>query len=175
MTAAMTQAQFAGPAAGTVVTTASDREIVITRGFDAPRRLVWRTLTEPELVKRWMFGPSGWSFTTCEIDLRVGGRYRYEWRNEDGRTMGLGGVYREIARPERLVNTERFDGEHDSGETLVTTALAEWAERTTLTMTLLYESRQARDEAIESNMAEGLDMSFQRVDAVLAELLAAER
>jgi uncharacterized protein YndB with AHSA1/START domain len=175
MTASMTQARFARPAVGTVVTTAGDREIVIRREFDAPRRLVWRTLTEPELVKRWMFGPSGWAFTICEIDLRVGGRYRYEWRNEDGRSMGLGGVYRVIARPERLVSTERFDGEHDSGETLVTTALAEREGRTTLTMTLRYESRRVRDEAIESNMAEGLDMSFRRVDAVLAELLASER
>ena len=167
----MTATMIGRPQVGTVVTTAGDREIVITRGFDAPRRLVWRTLTEPDLVKRWMFGPNGWSFTTCEIDLRVGGAYRYEWRNVDGRSMGLGGVYREIERPDRLVNTERFDGEHDSGDTLVTTTLAGRAERTTLTMTLLYVSRQMRDEAIESGMSDGLEASFGRVDAVLAELL----
>jgi uncharacterized protein YndB with AHSA1/START domain len=171
----MTATMIGRPQVGTVVTTAGDREIVITRNFDAPRRLVWRTLTEPELVKRWMFGPNGWSFTTCEIDLRVGGAYRYEWRNDDGRSMGLGGVYREIAQPDRLVNTERFDGEHDSGDTLVTTTLAELVQRTTLTMTLLYVSRQMRDEAIESGMSDGLEASFGRVDAVLAELLAAER
>ena len=169
----MTATVLGRPHVGTVVTTPGDREIVIQRAFDAPRRLVWRTLTEPELVQRWLFGPTGWSFTTCEIDLRVGGAYRYEWRNEDGRTMGLGGVYREIAVPERLVNTERFDGEFDSGDSLVTTRLDERAARTTLTMTVLYVSREARDEAIESNMTEGLESGFARVDVVLTELLAA--
>ena len=167
-----TMTQIGRAAVGTVVTTSGEREITITRSFEAPRRLVWRTLTEPELVRRWMFGPVGWSFTTCEIDLRVGGMYRYEWRNEDGRSMGMGGVYREIERPERLVNTERFDGEFNSGDTLVTTALMEVAERTTISMTLLYQTKQLRDEAIESGMSDGMEAGFRRVDAVLAELTA---
>lgn len=167
-----TLAQIGRPRAGTVVTTPSEREILIAREFGAPRRLVWRTLTGPDLVRRWLCGPEGWSFTRCEIDLRVGGAYRYEWRNADGRTMGLGGEYREIARPERLVNTERFDGGDNSGESLVTTTLAEWGMRTTLRMAVLYESREARDEAIESGMTNGLEASFGRLDAVLAELVA---
>ena len=146
MTTGLTERRLPGaPGVGTVVTTPGERDILITRQFDAPRRLVWRTLTEPELVRRWMLGPSGWSFTRCEIDLRVGGAYRYEWRHEDGRSMGLGGAYREISRPERLVNTQRFDGEHDSGETLVTTTLSEVAGRTTMSMTLLYGTKQLRD------------------------------
>ena len=165
-----TMTQIGRPTVGTVVTTSGDREIRIARSFGAPRRLVWRTLTEPELVKRWMFGPEGWSFVRCEIDLQVGGAYRYEWRHEDGRSMGLGGVYCEIERPERLVNTERFDGEFDSGDTLVTTGLLEVSERTTMSMTLLYGTKQLRDEAIESGMSDGMQAGFRRVDAVLAEL-----
>src|SRR5687768_375094 len=173
MTATLTQ--VGRPKVGTVVTTPSDREIAISRELDAPRRLVFRTLTEPELVKRWLYGPDGWSFTTCEIDLRVGGAFRYVWGNADGRTMGLGGVYREIRRPERIVNTERFDGEDDSGETLVTNALMEWDGRTRLTMTLRYQSRELRDEAAASNMTAGMEAGFDRVDRVLAELLEEER
>ena len=173
MTATLTQ--VGRSKVGTVVTTPSDLEIAITRELDAPRRLVFRTLTEPELVRRWLYGPDGWSFTTCEIDLRVGGAFRYVWGNADGRTMGLGGVYREIRRPERIVNTERFDGEDDSGETLVTNALTEWEGRTTLTMTVRYQSRELRDEAVESNMMTGMEASFERVDKVLEELMAAER
>ena len=156
---------------GVVVTTPSEREVSIARQFDAPRRLVFRTLTEPALVKRWMFGPESWSFAVCEIDLRVGGAFRYVWRHADGREMGLQGVYREIVRPDRIVNTQRFDGELESGESLVTTTLVEWDERTTMTMTVQYVSRQARDEAIESNMAVGLEAGFARVDELLTELL----
>ena len=168
----MTATMLGRPVVGTVVGVQGEREILITRGFDAPRRLVWRTLTEPELVKRWLYGPRGWSFARCEINLRIGGAYRYEWRHEDGRSMGLGGVYREITRPERLVNTQRFDGEHHSGDTLVTTLLVEVAERTTMSMTLLYGSKQLRDEAVESGMSDGMEAGFQRVDGVLAELRA---
>jgi uncharacterized protein YndB with AHSA1/START domain len=91
------------------VTTLSDREILIARAFDAPRSLVFDCMSKPELVKRWLLGPPGWTMPVCEIDFRVGGRYRYVWRHSDGNEMGMGGVYREIVRPERIVHTERFD------------------------------------------------------------------
>src|SRR5207247_8670465 len=92
------------------LTTPSDREIAMTRVFDAPRKLVFDAHTKPELVKRWLLGPPGWSMPVCEIDLRVGGRFRYVWRRDnDGTQMGMGGVYREIVAPERIVNTEKFD------------------------------------------------------------------
>ena len=95
---------------GLKLTTRGDREIVMTRAFAAPRRLVFEAFTKPELLKRWLLGPDGWSMPVCEIDLRVGGRYRYVWRNDrDGTEMGMGGVYREIAVPERVVATEKFD------------------------------------------------------------------
>src|ERR1035437_1248164 len=91
------------------LTTPTDREIAMTRVFDAPRALVFDALTKPELVRRWLLGPPGWSMPVCEIDLRVGGAYRFLWRNVGGAEMGVRGSYREIAAPERLVATERFD------------------------------------------------------------------
>ena len=92
------------------VTTPSEREIVMTRVFDAPRQLLFEAHTKPDLVKRWLLGPPGWSMPVCEIDLRVGGKFRYVWRRDnDGTQMGMGGVYREIEAPERIVNTEKFD------------------------------------------------------------------
>src|SRR5258708_8669069 len=96
--------------AGTLkLTTRSDREIVMTRAFDAPRTLVWDAFTKPELIKRWLLGPDGWSMPVCEIDLRVGGRYRYVWRNTKGDEMGMGGVYREIAPPGRITAAAASD------------------------------------------------------------------
>ena len=143
----------------------------MTRAFDAPRRLVFRAFTEPELVTRWLYGPDGWSFDVCQIDLRVGGEYRYLWRGPDGATLGLRGVYREITRPEQIVNTERFDAPFDSGESLVTTTLVERDARTTVAMTMLFESREARDGAVESGMADGVATSYDRLEALLAALV----
>src|ERR1700737_1862387 len=90
------------------VTTPSDREIVMTRVFDAPRALVFDAFTQPELLKRW-FGPRGWSLVVCEVDYRVGGGFRFVLRGPDGSEMGMRGVYREILRPERSVHAESFD------------------------------------------------------------------
>src|SRR5260370_3077528 len=87
-----------------------DREIVMTRVFQAPRRLVFDAFTKPELVKQWLLGPPGWSMPVCEIDLKVGGTYRYVWRRDsDGSEMGMGGVYRWIGPQERIFSTEVFD------------------------------------------------------------------
>src|SRR4029077_15024127 len=85
--------------------TRGDREIVMTRVFDAPRNLVWKALTKPELLKRWAFGPPGWSLVVCEVALRVGAGYRYVWRGPDGTEMGMSGVCREFVPPERVVCT----------------------------------------------------------------------
>ncbi|HEX9704490.1 MAG TPA: SRPBCC family protein [Gemmatimonadales bacterium] len=154
------------------VTTPSDREIAITRVFDAPRKLIFDAHTKPELVKRWLLGPPGWSMPVCEIDLRVGGKYRWVWRHDrDGTQMGIGGLYREIAAPERLVATEKFDEAWYPGEALNTLVLVEQGGRTTLTQTMLYESREARDGVLKSGMEKGLAASYDR----LAELLASTR
>jgi uncharacterized protein YndB with AHSA1/START domain len=151
------------------VTTPTGREIVMTRVFDAPRHLVFEALTKPELLKRWLLGPPGWSMPVCEIDLRIGGAYRYVWRNETGHEMGMGGVYREIVPPERLVATEKFEQSWYPGEAVGTFVLTEEAGKTTLTQIMLYESREARDVVLQSPMESGVTASYNR----LAELLAA--
>lgn len=152
------------------VTTPTDREVVMTRVFDAPRTLVYDAHTKPELVKRWLLGPPGWSMPVCEIDLRVGGAYRYVWRRDnDGSEMGMGGVYRELRAPERIVATERFDEAWYPGEAVGTLVLAERGGKTTLTQTMLYQSREARDAVLKSNMEHGVKASYDR----LAEMLAA--
>jgi uncharacterized protein YndB with AHSA1/START domain len=152
-----------------LVTTPTDREIVMTRFFDAPRRLVFDAFTKPELVRQWLLGPDGWSMPVCEIDLKVGGKYRYVWRRDkDGTEMGMGGVYREIAAPDRIVNTERFDDPWYTGEALITTTFTEQGGRTTVKQTMLLESREARDGVLKSGMEKGVERSYERLDEILA-------
>ncbi len=156
--------------AGTLnVTTPTAREIAMTREFAAPRRLVFDTLTKPELVKQWLLGPPGWSMPVCEIDLKVGGAYRFSWRGPEGNEMGMRGVYREIVAPERFVATEKFDEPWYPGEALVTNTLAERGGKTTLTLTVRYESPEARDAVLKTPMSKGVAANYDR----LAEMLAA--
>ncbi len=153
------------------ITTPSDREIVMTRDFDAPRDLVFEALTKPELVKRWLLGPDGWSMPVCEIDLKVGGTFRYVWRRDaDGSKMGMSGVYREIVTPERIVSTEQFDQPWYPGEAVGTTVLVEKNGRTTLTNTVRYESKEIRDGVLKSGMEDGVSRSYDR----LAEIVEAK-
>jgi uncharacterized protein YndB with AHSA1/START domain len=141
----------------------------MTRGFDAPRRRVFDAFTKPALLKRWLLGPPGWSMPVCEVDLRVGGAYRYVWRQDrDGTTMGMGGVYREIVVPERIISTERFDEAWYPGEAVGTLVFVEHGRKTTVTQTMVYQSREARDAVIKSGMAKGVTASYDR----LADLLA---
>ena len=154
-------------ARATTFTTPSDREIVMTRVVDAPRGLVFEAWTKPEHPPHWMLGPSGWTLPVCEIDLRPGGAWHFVWRRSDGTEMGMRGVYREIAPPEGLVATESWGG--DWPETLNTLVLTEKDGRTTITQTMLYPSREARDAALETGMKEGASESFDRLDAYLRE------
>jgi uncharacterized protein YndB with AHSA1/START domain len=149
------------------VTAHGDREIVMSRVFNAPRHLVWDAFTRPELVKRWLLGPHGWSMPVCEIDLRVGGSYRYVWRHTDGREMGMGGVYREIKIPERVVATEKFDEAWYPGEAVGTLLLVEQAGRTTATQTMLYDSPQTRDAVLKSPMETGVAASYDRLETLV--------
>jgi uncharacterized protein YndB with AHSA1/START domain len=154
------------------VTTPTEREVVMTRVFDAPRRLVFDALTKPELVKQWLLGPPGWSMPVCEIDLQVGGAYRYVWRNVNGKEMAMGGIYREIVPQERLVCTELFDEAWYPGESLVTSTLAEQGGMTTLTSSILYVSQEARDTVLKSGMERGVAASYDRLAELLASLPA---
>jgi uncharacterized protein YndB with AHSA1/START domain len=151
------------------VTTRGDRETVMTREFDAPRNMVFDALTKPELIKRWLLGPEGWSMPVCEVDLKVGGAYRYVWKKDsDGTTMGMGGVFREIDPPQRIVNTELFDEAWYPGEAIVTNALTERGGVTTLTLSILYESREARDSVLKTGMEQGVSVSYDRLEEILA-------
>ena len=150
------------------ITTPSDREIAMTRVFDAPRRLVFDAFTKPELIQRWLGVRAGWTMPVCEVDLRVGGKYRYVWRGPKGNDMGMGGVFREIVAPERIVATEKFDDSWYPVEAVDTTVFAEQGGRTTVTMTVRYASKEARDGVLASPMATGVGESYDK----LAELLA---
>jgi uncharacterized protein YndB with AHSA1/START domain len=158
--------------ASLTITTPSDREIAITRVFDAPRRLVWEAYTKPELLKRWLGAFGGWSLAVCEMDLKVGGAYRWVWRKDNGIEMAVGGVYREIVPPERIVHTESFDESWYPGEAQVTTVLVEHGGKTTLTLTILYESRAARDVAFKSDMEKGVAKSYDKLAELLESLEA---
>src|SRR5712692_2914040 len=119
------------------VTMPTVREIAMTRVFSAPRGMVFDALSKPELVRQWLLGPPGWTMPVCEIDLRVGGSYRYLWRSAEGAEMGMRGVYREVSPPERVVQTEAFDDPWYPGEALGTVVLVEEDGKTTLTTTML--------------------------------------
>jgi uncharacterized protein YndB with AHSA1/START domain len=145
-----------------------DREIRVTRLFNAPRELVFDAFTKPELVRRWLLGPPGWTMPVCEINLKVGGAYRYVWRHDaDGNEMGMGGVFREIVIVERIVATERFDESWYAGEALDTTVFVDEGESTRMTITVLYESMEARDSAKRSGMEHGMAMSYSRLEEIL--------
>lgn len=151
----------ANKSGATTYATPSDREIVMTRVFDAPRRLVFEAWTNPVHVPHWMLGPEGWSMPVCEIDLRPGGAWHFVWRRSDGTEMGMHGVYREIKPPERVVFTERWGG--DWPETLNTVIFSERDGKTTMTCTMLYPSKEARDAAFETGMKDGASISFERL------------
>lgn len=152
------------------ITTPSEREIAMTRVFDAPRHLVFEAYTKPELVKRWLGVRNGWTLDVCEIDLRVGGRYRYVWRGANGQEMGMGGVFLEIEPPERIVSTEAFDNPWYPGEAVGTVLLVEQDGKTTLTLSVLYQSQEARDGILQTPMAEGAGESFDKLAEVLASM-----
>lgn len=144
-----------------------EREIIISRTFNAPRRLVFDAFSKPELVRQWLLGPPGWSMPVCEIDFRVGGRYRYVWRRDSGDEMGMGGVYKEIVAPERIVATEKFDQSWYPGEGVGTILLVEQGPKTLMTQTLTYESRAARDGVLKSPMEGGVAISYDRLEALV--------
>lgn len=156
----------------TTLTTPSDREVALTRVFDAPRDLVWEAWTDPEHLPNWLLGPEGWTMPVCEVDLRPGGAWHFVWRRSDGTEMEMRGEYREVAPPERIVNTESWGG--DWPETLNTVDFTEENGRTTVTITLLYPSQEARDAATATGMADGASRSFAHLDDYLTTIASKE-
>jgi uncharacterized protein YndB with AHSA1/START domain len=151
----------------TSVELSKDREVVITRTFSAPRRLVWEAMSRPEHVRRW-YGLKVLALVVCEIDQRVGGRWRFVLRAPDGNEHAFSGVYREIVAPERVVYTESYEPLGPGHEIEVTTTLEENDGRTRLTARLVHKSPADRDAHIRSGMEVGANESHDR----LAELLA---
>ena len=149
----------------------NDRDVVVVRNFDAPRALVFDAWTKPSLVQRWMLGPPGWTMPVCEMDVRVGGRFRWVWRREStGTEMATGGVYREIVVPERIVCTEKFEDPWYEGESINTIELVESGGVTELTQTMRLGSRAARDGVLATGMEKGVARSYDRLEE---EILAA--
>jgi uncharacterized protein YndB with AHSA1/START domain len=146
----------------------SDREVLITRVFHAPRSVVFEALTKAEHVRRW-YGPRALKMEVCEIDLRRGGRWRYVLRAPDGSGHGFTGVYREIVPPERIVSTENYEPMMPGHEMVVTVTLDEADGRTTLRSRIVYLSEADRDGHLQAGMEPGMQETFDR----LAELLPA--
>jgi len=150
------------------VTTPSDREVTMSRTFNTPREMLFEAWTKPELLKRWLYGPKEWPLSRCEIDLRVGGKLRFEWGPHEGKSMGFSGIYREIAPPDRLAFTEVWDDNWTGGETLVTIKFIERAGKTTVSQTILYTSLASRDAALKTGMARGQAQAYERLEEILA-------
>jgi uncharacterized protein YndB with AHSA1/START domain len=152
------------------VTRPSDTEIVLTRVFDAPRRLVIEAFTRPELLKRW-YGPRGYSLVVCEIDFRTGGTWRFVLRNPEGKDMGMRGVYGELALPDWFNNTESFDD--FPGEAQVSNRFVEEGGKTTVNVTVTYASKEVGDIVINSGMEHGAAETYDRLAELLPELAKA--
>jgi uncharacterized protein YndB with AHSA1/START domain len=155
------------------VTLPGDTQVRVTRSFNAPRELVWEAYTTPELMQRWLLGPPGWTMPVCEMDLRVGGKFRWVWESEeDGSRFGIHGEFREVAEPARLVHTEVYDPGDvggSMGEATDTLTLTETGGITTVTTLIDYGSKEARDAAMSTGMTDGMEASYQQLEVLLAE------
>lgn len=151
------------------LTTPSDLEVIMTRTFNAPRKLVFEAWTNPKHLAGWMLGPEGVTMPVCEIDLRVGGAWHFVWRQPNGAEMSMSGVYKEVVPPQRLVSTETWGGL--GPETLNTLVLTEENGKMTITNTKLFPSKEARDGALKMGMKEGVSASFDRLAGYLASIV----
>jgi uncharacterized protein YndB with AHSA1/START domain len=149
----------------TSYTTPSDREVLVTRVVNAPRRLVFAAWTEPRHLQRWLTGPEGWTMPICEIDLRPGGRWRYVYRKASGKEMTLTGSVLEVVPPERFVTTESWGPEWP--DTVNTLVLTESEGRTTIALTITYVSKEARDAALDTGAMDGMNRAFELLDELL--------
>jgi uncharacterized protein YndB with AHSA1/START domain len=151
-----------------IITTPSDREVAMTRVFEAPRRLVFEAFTSPDLLPQWLEAP-GRVMTICEIDLRVGGAYRFVWSGPGKKDVGSYGVYRDVVPPARLVRTEAWE-DWDAGEVVVTTEFAGDGPLTTVTVAAVFPSREIRDQVLAAGMKSGAATNYSRLEVVLARL-----
>jgi uncharacterized protein YndB with AHSA1/START domain len=157
---------------GLQISTPTDTTIVLTRTFNAPRRLVWEAMFTPDKMRRWMLPPPGWTMTVCECQARVGGALKLAWKNEEADpVMTLQGVFTEVVMHERIVHTETMalGSGQTIGNQLETHEFAENGGITTMRITQAYDSKDARDGALSSGMEQGMEAGFKQLDAVLAQ------
>ena len=160
------------------VTLPSDCEVHVARSFKAPKALVYRAYTEPQLVRRWMLGPPGWTMPVCEMDVRVGGNYRWRWRSDDNASeFGFSGTFREVHPASRVVHTEAYDpgtlGDGYPGEpAIVTVTFTEEGGVTTVTTLIDFRTKETRDAAMATGMTDGMEQSYQLLDGLLREQAA---
>ena len=153
----------------------SDTEVLVKRSFDAPVKLVWRAYMEPDLMRRWCTGPPGWSMPVCEMDMHAGGKYRWRWRSdENGEEFGFTGEVLEITPHAKIVHTQIYDAgdlgiSMGSQPYIVTVTFHEVSGITNITTTIKFASKADRDAAFSTGMTDGMEMSYQRLDEVLAE------
>jgi uncharacterized protein YndB with AHSA1/START domain len=152
------------------VTLPSDRKVRVVRSFEAPRQLVWDAHTNPKLITRWMLGPPGWSMPVCEMDVRVGGAYRWRWRSdEDGKEFGFFGKFTEVNAPAKLAHEQNYDpgdvgGPMSNEPAIVSHTFEENNGVTTMVVTMLFPSKAARDGAVASGMTNGMEIGYTRLD-----------
>lgn len=156
-----------------VASTPSDTEVLVKRSFDAPAALVWRAYTEPELVRRWLLGPPGWSMPECEMDVRVGGLYRWRWRSDEGQEFGFNGEFLEVALHSKIVHTQHYDpGDLNesmgSEPAIVAVTFDEASGVTSVTTSIKFASKEDRDAAFSTGMTGGMEMSYKLLDQVPA-------
>ena len=152
----------------TTVTLPSDKEILITRTFNAPRKLVWEAMTKPEHVQQW-YGLKGTALASCEMDVRVSGKWRYVIRAPDGSEVAFSGVYREIRAPERVVQTWNYEP-IPGAESLETMTLEERDGKTLMTTRVLHKSKENRDGHLHSGMEPGMRETLARLDDLLSKI-----
>lgn len=152
-----------------------DTQVRVTRDFAAPRKLVWQAHTDPKLVKRWMLGPPGWSMPVCEMDVRPGGKYRWRWKSdENGAEFGFFGDFREVDAPARMVHAEHYDPGNVGGAmdvsqpAIIEMRFSEKGGVTSLEMIMTFASKEIRDAAVSTGMTDGMEMGYQRLDAMFA-------
>ena len=150
------------------IATPGDRQIVVTRSFDAPRDLVFLCYSRPELLRRW-YGMPDWTTFVCDIDFRVGGKYRIGQRSPDGYELASQGIYTAIEAPVRIEQTEYYDDNWTQGGTVNVLTLTEANGVTTATMTITFTTPEARAAAAASPMAVGMEIGFKRLDTLLTE------
>lgn len=152
------------------VETPGDTDVVVTRKFNAPRALVWRAYSEPDLVRRWMVGYPGWTMPVCEIDFRAGGGYHHRWRNEEsGAEFGFVGTFLSIEPEARITNLERPE-DVDMPDAEIEVLFEPLGDMTQLTMVIRYPDAASRNAALETGMTDGMGVTFDLLDAVVEDM-----